>query len=130
MTISRQRLIKANSFSRKQKDYLKWALEQIFFMTDLGHVLEESFSGKLPRNESMYLNDSTTKHNEWAKYWQQNAKMGAAIMCAMERGDIILALQEANKLELTLPSRNAPNIWKGLKNTFQLDDGLSSEMIR
>ena len=40
-------------------------------MVDLGNVLGEGFVWKLPRDESMELNDSTDKHKEWANYWQQ-----------------------------------------------------------
>ena len=53
-------------------------------MADFRHVLEESFLSKLTRDENMELNDSTTKDKEFAKYQQQNAKVGGAIVGAME----------------------------------------------
>ena len=54
-------------------------------MADFRHVLEESFLSKLTIDENMELNDNTAEHKEFAKYQQQNAKMGEAIVGAMER---------------------------------------------
>ena len=90
----------------------------MFVTADLGHVLDNNFLGKLPRSKDMEFNNSSAAHKEWAKYRQQNAKAGAAIMGAQDSKDVILALQEANELELAWPSRTAPNMWKELKNMF------------
>ena len=70
-------------------------------MADMGHVLEETFSAKLPNSETVELDESKPDHKQWAKYWRQNAKAGAVILAAQESEDVILALQEANKLILT-----------------------------
>ena len=53
-------------FSRKQKDYLNWALKQMqhFTMTGLGHVLDKSLVGKLPKSEHMEANDILVKHKQ------------------------------------------------------------------
>ena len=65
--------------------------------------------GKLSRDENMELNDSLVKHKEWTKYWQHNAKAGAVTVRA-QKSEVILALEEANELELTWPSGTAPNM--------------------
>ena len=66
MVMSSQRTIKVELFSGKQMDYPEWGLKQKnnFVMADLGHVREETFLGKLPRRESIELNDSTAKTKE------------------------------------------------------------------
>ena len=103
---------KIDPFNGKQEDYPKWALKQkqMFVTADLGHVLDNSFLGKLPRRKDMELNNSSVEHKQWVRYRRQNAKRGAAIVGAQESEDVILALQEANELELTWPSRTAPNM--------------------
>ena len=70
-------------------------------MADMGHILDEKFLAKLPSSEDMELDESIPEHKQWAKYWQQNAKVGAVILSAQESEDVIWALQEANELTLT-----------------------------
>ena len=61
--------IKIEHFRGEQEDYpkSKWALKQKqhFVIADLGHVLNNSFLGKLPRSKAMELNNSSVKHKEW-----------------------------------------------------------------
>ena len=78
-------------------------------MADMGHVLDRKFLGKLPGSKDMELDDISDKHNAWAKYQQQNAKAGAAIVGVQESEDVTLALQEANEHKLTWPSETALN---------------------
>ena len=119
--------IKAELFSGKQEDFPKRVVKQKenFIMANMGHVLNKSFSTKLPSSETMELDESIPEHKQWAKYRWQNAKAGAVILAAQESEDVILALQEPNKLLLTWPCGTAPDMWQALEDIFQLDDGLS-----
>ena len=101
--------------------------KKIFIMANLGHVLKESFVGKLPSSKTMELSENTPEHKAWAKYRRQNATVGAAIVEAEENEDVILGLQESNELTITWPSGVAPNMWKELKNMFQPDDFLKCQ---
>ena len=77
-------------------------------MADMEHVLDKKLLEKSPSSKSLKLDESIPEHKEWVEYRRQNAKSGAAILSAQEREDIILALQEANELKLTLPSGTSP----------------------
>ena len=98
-------------------------------MTNMGHVLEKIFPAKLPTNETMELDESIPEHKQFAKYWRQNAKAGAGILPAQGSEDVMLALQESNKLLLTWPSETAPDTWQALEDIYQLGDGLSEMQI-
>ena len=103
---SQNQRIKVEPFNRKQEDFHKWLIKQKqnFIMTHMGHVLEETFLAKLPSSETVELDESKLEHKQWAKYWRQNAKAGAVILSAHESQDVMLALQEANKLTLSVRS--------------------------
>ena len=94
-------------------------------MANMGHVLDKSFSTKLPSSETMELDESISEHKQWAKYRRQNAKAGVVLLAAQENEDVILSLQGANKLTLTCPSGSVPDMWHTLIDIFQPDDGLS-----
>ena len=51
-------------------------------MADMGHILEKSFSAKLPTSETMELDESIPEHKQFAKYWQQNMKARAITLAA------------------------------------------------
>ena len=46
----------------------------------------------------MELSKSTPEYKKWAKYWRQNAKVGAAIVATEESEGVMLGLQESNEL--------------------------------
>ena len=70
----------------------------------------------------MELDESIPEHKQWAKYWRQNAKAGAVLLAAQESEDVMLALQEANKLTLTWPSGTVLDMWQMIIDIFQPDD--------
>ena len=78
-------------------------------MAAMGHVLEETFFAKLPSSKDMELDESIPERKQWVKYGRPNAQAGAVILLAQESEDVILALQEANELTFTWPSRTAPD---------------------
>ena len=63
---SQRRTIKIDPFSGKQEDYPKWVLKQKqkIVMADLGHILDNSFSGKLLRSKDVELNGSLVEQKE------------------------------------------------------------------
>ena len=91
-------------------------------MTNLGHVLDESFVGKLQYSKTLELDPKNSGHKEWAKCWRQNTTVVAAIVGAQESEDVILGLQGSNTVTITFPSEIASTNWKELKNVFQSDD--------
>ena len=99
-------------------------------MANIGHVLEKSFLTKLPSSETMELDESIPEHKQWAKYWRQYAKAGAVLLAAQESEDVILALEKANELTLTWPSRTVPYMWQMLIDIFQPDDELSEMQMK
>ena len=121
------RTIKAEPFSGKQEDYPKWRLKQkqLFISANMAHVLEPSFLGKLPSTETCKLNEATPAGRDHAKYRRQNAKAAAVLIAAQDSEDVILAIQEANSMELPWPSGTAPDMWKALEDIFQPDDGMA-----
>ena len=119
--------IKAKPFNGKQENFPKWQLKQKqhFIAANMGHVLEKTFSAKLPTSEKMELDESIPEHKQFSKYRQQNVKAGAVILAAQENEDVILEIQESNTMLLTWPSGTVPDMWKALEDLFQPEDGLS-----
>ena len=100
---AKNQTIKGEPFSGKQEDFPKWLVKQKqnFIMANMGHVLDMSFSTKLPSSKTLKLDESIPEHKQWAKYWRQKANAGAVLLAAQESEDLILSLQEANGLTLT-----------------------------
>ena len=118
-------------FSRKQKDFPKWEIQQISWAAwnELAHMMAMAFMSKISESEYIELGSLNSDKTKFLLYGRQNVKMVSTVIMAQDSKAIITRLTDSNETNWDILTRLAFKYWNCVVLVFRPNDELIDTTI-